>query len=362
LIIGLCIALILGVLITIFITRKIVKPLQMGVKFAECVAGGDLTQTIDLDQKDEIGILANSLNAMSENLHTVMNQIQQSAEQVAASSEELSASSQNMANSATEQAANLEETSAAIHELNTSIEQNRESAKNTDGVSSKAAIEAEQGGVAVEKTVLAMKQIADKISIIDDIADQTNLLALNAAIEAARAGEMGKGFAVVAVEVRKLAERSQQAAKEIIELANDSVATAEGAGSLIKRVVPSIRTATQLVQEMSMRCMEQAESSEQIRQAMEQLDQTTQANSSSSEECASASEELSAQALALQELVGQFKLRTSGGSNYASRPKVKSVSQLGYHYNAKSANALPSYMHSTSEHGGSDSSDEFKHF
>ncbi|MBD3266266.1 HAMP domain-containing protein [bacterium] len=310
---------VLVVIIALFMASSIANPMLQGVDFAKKIAQGDLTQSIDLNRQDEIGILTGALNDMSGNLNTVMAQIQQAAEQVASSSEELSASSQSLANSATEQAANLEESSAAIHELAGSIEQNKSNAQTTDGVSSKAADEAEQGGQAVGETVTAMKQIAEKISIINDIADQTNLLALNAAIEAARAGEMGKGFAVVAVEVRKLAERSQVAANEIVDLANNSVDTAETAGTIINEVVPSVRNATKLIQEINQRCMEQAESSEQIRGAMEQLDQATQQNSSTSEETASASEELSAQAVSLQELVAQFQLKRNGHGGHASQ-------------------------------------------
>ncbi len=316
---------VLIVILALFIANSIAKPLEEGVRFAEVIADGDFTQHVNIQRQDEIGVLAQALNMMREKLNNVMTSIAQAAEQVASSSEELSASSQNLSNASTEQAANLEETSAAIHELNGSIEQNSDSAKSTDGVSSKAAMEAEKGGTAVNKTVIAMKQIADKINIINDIADQTNLLALNAAIEAARAGELGKGFAVVAVEVRKLAERSQAAAKEIIDLAGNSVVTAEEAGQLIQQVVPSIQNATQLVQEMSLRCNEQAESSEQIRRSMEQLDQVTQQNSSTSEECASASEELSAQAIALQDLVGQFKIDTRNNRQENRRETGTSV-------------------------------------
>ncbi|MBD3266244.1 HAMP domain-containing protein [bacterium] len=325
------IAIIVGIVLAYILARGLIGPILRGVTFAQTIASGDFTQSLDIDQKDEIGQLAYALNQMSANLNSVMQGIQQAAEQVASSSEELSASSQNLANAASEQAANLEESSASIHELAGSIDQNKESAINTDGVSSKAADEAEQGGHAVAETVDAMKQIAEKINIINDIADQTNLLALNAAIEAARAGEMGKGFAVVAVEVRKLAERSQVAANEIVNLANNSVGTAEKAGTIIGEVVPSVRNATKLVQEISQRCMEQAESSEQIRGAMEQLDQVTQQNSSTSEETASASEELSAQAQSLQEMVAQFKLKGNGHGSmqHQTQANIKSLPNYG---------------------------------
>ncbi len=300
------IAIAIGVAAGVIITRAITRPILIGVEAAKRIAEGDLTTRLDVDSKDEVGILCQALNQMVESTGEVIFGIQQASEQVASSSEELSASSQSLANAATEQAANLEETSASIEQLTSSIEQNASNAKKTNDVTVKAAREAEEGGEAVIETVDAMKKIADQIRIIDDIADQTNLLALNAAIEAARAGEMGKGFAVVAVEVRKLAERSQQAAKEISALAQNSVAQAENAGNLIQQVVPAIKQAAELVQEITATCSEQSNGAEQIQSAVMQLDQVTQQNSATSEESASASEELSAQAQAMQEMVSRF--------------------------------------------------------
>ncbi|MEW6236265.1 MAG: methyl-accepting chemotaxis protein [Candidatus Omnitrophota bacterium] len=324
-------------IVAIFIAGSIAKPLAKGVRFAQSIASGDLTQRIDLNQKDEIGDLANALNDMRANLNEVMSNIQTAAEQVAASAEELSSASQNLANGATEQASNLEKTSAAITQLSSSIQSSSESATTTDGVSSRAAIEAEKGGIAVSDTVDAMKKIANQILIINDIADQTNLLALNAAIEAARAGEMGKGFAVVAIEVRKLAERSQQAAKEISELAKNSVGKAEEAGSLIQTIVPSIKNASELVQQINMNCKEQLESATQIHIAMEQLDIVTQQNSSTSEESASASEELAAQAMALQEMVSRFKISTDDSRRLQDKTGKKTIS----HFYRESVRTLP---------------------
>ncbi|MEW6238001.1 MAG: methyl-accepting chemotaxis protein [Candidatus Omnitrophota bacterium] len=305
------IAIVAGILLSIVIAKGIIVPLKKGVSFSQIVADGDFSRKLEVDQEDEIGQLAHALNHMSANLSEVMIGIQQAAEQVAASSEELSAGSQSLAQGAAAQSNKLTDTAVTIDSLVQSIQHSATSALETDGVSSRAAIEADQGGQAVTETVTAMKQIADKISIINDIADQTNLLALNAAIEAARAGEMGKGFAVVAVEVRKLAERSQIAAKEIIDLAQNSVGKAEEAGRLILTVVPGIKNASTLVQQITLQCREQSESAGQIKEIVKQLEQVTQENSSVSEETATASEELSAQAVSLQQMISRFKTTDS---------------------------------------------------
>jgi methyl-accepting chemotaxis protein len=212
----------------------------------------------------------------------------------------------------------VEETSASIEQMTSSIAQNTENAKVTEGMASKAAGDAADGGESVNATVAAMKQIAKKISIIDDIAAQTNLLALNAAIEAARAGEHGKGFAVVAAEVRKLAERSQVAAQEIGEVATSSVELAEKAGKLLEQMVPAIRKTADLVQEISAASSEQASGVGQINSAVAQLNQTTQQNASSSEELAATSEEMSSQAEQLQQTMTFFKVHGSGHGRAAA--------------------------------------------
>ena len=194
--------------------------------------------------------------------------------------------------------------------MSASISQTSDNARVTDGMASKATREAVDGGEAVSQTVTAMKQIASKISIVDDIAYQTNLLALNAAIEAARAGEHGKGFAVVAAEVRKLAERSQEAAREIGDLATTSVSTAERAGRLLEEIVPSIQKTSELVQEIAAASAEQSESVSHIGGAMGQLNRATQQNASASEELAATSEELSGQAEQLQQSISFFQIKT----------------------------------------------------
>ena len=274
-------------------------------------AEGDLTRRIDRDYAGLFGRVKDSANSTAENLTRVMSEVRGAADALTGAANQVSATAQSLSQAASEQAASVEETTASIEVMSASITQNSDNAKVTDGMATKASREATDGGGAVDQTVTAMKQIAAKIGIVDDIAYQTNLLALNAAIEAARAGDHGKGFAVVAAEVRKLAERSQQAAKEIGELAGNSVSTAERAGKLLSEIVPSIQKTSELVQEIAAASAEQSESVVQIGGAMGQLSKATQQNASASEQLAATSEELSGQAEQLQQSVAFFNLGDS---------------------------------------------------
>lgn len=302
------IAAILGVILAFIITRAIVRPIAEVVSVANQLADGDLTAKIKIDRNDEIGKLMTAMQNMMGKLSQVIGEVRSAATALSSASEEVSATAQSMSQGSSEQAASVEETSASVEQMSASITQNTENSKVTDGMASKAAKEADEGGAAVRETVTAMKSIAEKISIIDDIAYQTNLLALNAAIEAARAGEHGKGFAVVAAEVRKLAERSQVAAQEIGEVAQNSVGLAEQAGQLLDEIVPSIKKTSDLVQEISAASEEQSTGAAQINNAMEQLNKVTQQSASSSEELAATAEEMSSQAEALQELMSFFRV------------------------------------------------------
>ncbi|UZP67387.1 methyl-accepting chemotaxis protein [Desulfovibrio mangrovi] len=315
-------AVVLGLLLAVIIARGIIGPLKKGVDFAEVVATGDLTATLDVNQKDEIGMLAESLRSMVNKLQDVASSIESGAENVAAGSEELSGTSQTLSQGATEQAASIEEISASMEEMTANISQNAENASETERISRTAASSASESGSAVNQTVSAMKNIAEKITIIEEIARQTNLLALNAAIEAARAGEHGKGFAVVAAEVRKLAERSGNAAAEISELSSNSVSIAEKAGTMLTALVPEIQRTAELVQEISAGTSEQANGALQVNKAISQLEQIIQQNASASEEMASTSEELSAQAIQLQQTIAFFKV---DGDTRRALPAARSV-------------------------------------
>ena len=275
-------------------------------------AEGDLTQRIERDYSGLFGKVKDSANATAENLTRVLGEVRAAADALTGAANQVSATAQSLSQAASEQAASVEQTTASIDVMSASISQNSDNAKVTDGMATQSSKEAVDGGQAVRQTVVAMKQIAAKIGIVDDIAYQTNLLALNAAIEAARAGEHGKGFAVVAAEVRKLAERSQEAAKEIGELAGDSVSTAERAGKLLDQIVPNIQKTSELVQEIAASSSEQSESVVQIGGAMGQLSKATQQNASASEELAATSEELSGQAEQLQASVAFFKTGDEG--------------------------------------------------
>ena len=272
------------------------------------LASGDLTQRITREAQGTFDQVKQDSNASCEKLASIIEEVRAAADALTGAANQVSATAQSLSQSASEQASSVEETTASIDLMSASISQNSDNAKVTDGMATKASKEAGDGGQAVTQTVSAMKQIAQKISIVDDIAYQTNLLALNAAIEAARAGEHGKGFAVVAAEVRKLAERSQEAAKEIGDLASNSVSTAERAGKLLDEIVPSIQKTSELVQEIAAASQEQSQSVTQIGGAMGQLSKATQQNASASEELAATSEELSGQAEQLQQSVAFFNI------------------------------------------------------
>ncbi|MDH4762597.1 methyl-accepting chemotaxis protein [Pseudomonas oryzihabitans] len=284
----------------------IVAPVNEAMGVMAGLSQGDLSRTVRGDYQGQLLELKESINGTVGKLNQIIGDVRLSADALASASEEISATAQSMSQASTEQAASVEETSASVEQMSASIAQNTENAKVTDGMAGKAAREANEGGEAVGETLVAMKTIAEKIGIVDDIAYQTNLLALNAAIEAARAGEHGKGFAVVAAEVRKLAERSQVAAQEIGTVAKSSVALAERAGSLLDEMVPSISKTSDLVQEIAAASEEQSSGVTQINSAMLQLNQITQQNASASEELAATAEEMSGQAEQLQRLMGFF--------------------------------------------------------
>ncbi|MBU8895193.1 hypothetical protein DRW03_02880 [Corallococcus sp. H22C18031201] len=284
--------------------------LQEKATAASAIARGDLrVETVPRSERD---VLGKAFAQMRENLSRIIGEIRTGADSLASAAEQISATSQSLSEGTSEQASSVEQTTSSLDEMTASISQNAENSKRVEQMSSKGARDAEESGRAVHETVSAMTAIAEKVSIIEEIAYQTNLLALNAAIEAARAREHGRGFAVVATEVRKLAERSQSAAKEIGERASTSVKIAERSGGLLGELVPSIRSTANLVQEVAAASREQAVGVTQISQAMGRMDQVTQRSAAAAEELSSTAEEMAQQAQGLSEMVAFFQVSHDG--------------------------------------------------
>jgi len=329
--------LLIGILFAWLITKFVKAPLggepREMAEIAKRISEGDLDVQFNSVKGRQPTGLYGDLKAMVDQLRSIVADVINSADNVASGSTELSSAAQDMSQGATEQAASAEEASSSMEEMASNINQNADNALQTEKIALKASSDAKDGREAVDATVKAMKDIADKISIIEEIARQTNLLALNAAIEAARAGEHGKGFAVVASEVRKLAERSQEAAGEISELSSSSVDIAEKAGSLLGQILPDIQKTAELVQEITAASSEMRTGSDQINTAIQQLDQVIQRNAGVSEEMAATSEELSGQANSLQQAVAFFKM--SDGSSSYKRPSVKKPQTPAGHIKSK---------------------------
>ncbi len=303
-----------SVVISLLLTRSITLPIGTMVGLTEAIAAGDLRAIVPagfLRRKDEIGLLARSTEGMMGQLRSIAATIRDSSVIVSESSRTLNATSLLMSKGAEEQASSVGEVSRSIGDMSASIRQNAENSRGTLSIAGKAAVDGENGALAVEKAVAAIKEIADRTGIIQDIARQTNLLALNAAIEAARAGDAGRGFAVVSGEVRKLAERSQGAASEIQAISTDAVASAEAAGAMIRGVVPHIKETAELVQAISEMNDEQDVGATQISNAVAQLDKATRQIAGSSEEMSGMAEDLESQADLLKTSVAFFKLTES---------------------------------------------------
>ncbi|HWU61123.1 MAG TPA: methyl-accepting chemotaxis protein [Ensifer sp.] len=318
-------AILIAIIAAVWISLTIGRGLSRATTAVRDVAEGDLTKMAEITTRDEVGDLLGHVNSMIERLRGVVGDALSASDNVSSGSQQLSSGSEQLSQGATEQASSAEEASASMEEMAANIKQNADNAAQTEKIARQSSKDAEASGEAVNKAVNAMRTIAEKISIVQEIARQTDLLALNAAVEAARAGEHGRGFAVVASEVRKLAERSQLAAAEISGLSGETVKVATEAGEMLQKLVPDIRKTAELVAEISAACREQDIGASQINEAIQQLDKVTQQNAGASEEMSATSEELAAQAEELQASIAFFRVDTSASLDSGNVKKLKSV-------------------------------------
>jgi len=338
-------AILIGIGLAIFIIRGINNGLKKANKIIGEIENGNLSFDIEIENNNEISQMLRRLKNMVTTLRNIVDNIIAGADHITAASQEMSSTAQEMSQGSNEQASSTEQVSATMEEMNANIQQSSSNAQQTEKMATKAAKEIKIGSDAVMETVKSMKIIADKISIISDIANQTNMLALNAAVEAARAGNKGKGFAVVATEVKNLAERSAIAAEEIDKVAAESVLTAEKSGKMLTDIVPNIEKTATLVEEISTATLEQSSSVDQITNAVEQLNKVTQQNSAISEEMASSSEELTSQAEVLKQTISFFQQDKNSTGNKikklsknkfkASKPPQKNTTSKGKGFDLK---------------------------